>query len=62
MSSTTWADIMVFPKPDDTFCYIFQNIQGLPVNPQGPKLQQIGAAFTETDADIFGQAELNLNF
>ena len=53
---------MILPKPDFIFRYIFQNIQGLPVNPRAHKHQQIGDAFTETEADIFGMAEINLNF
>jgi hypothetical protein len=60
-SSQTWADILASPKPDAVFRYIFQNINGLPVNPRAYKHQQIGAAFTETEADMFGFAELNLN-
>jgi hypothetical protein len=60
-SSTSWADPMNIPKPDQTFRYIFQNIQGLPVNPNGHKHQQIGTALKETEADVFGLAELNLN-
>ena len=61
-SSSTWADPLQLPKPDLTFRYIFQNIQGLPVNPGGNKHQQIGVAIRETEADSFGMAELNLNF
>jgi hypothetical protein len=53
---------MILPKPDQTFCYIFQNIQGLPINPKGHKHQQIGTAIKETQADVSGIAELNLNF
>ena len=41
---------------------MFQNIQGLPVDPRGHKHQQIGSAFKETEADAFGMAKLNLNF
>ncbi len=52
---------MVLPKPSRLFRYIFQNIQGLPVKPRARKYQQIGDAFDETEADIFGLAELNLN-
>jgi hypothetical protein len=53
---------MIIPKPPQTFRYIFQNIQGLPINPQSHKHQQIGTALKETEADMFGMAELNLNF
>jgi hypothetical protein len=60
-SSKTWADKMVLPKPSRLFRYIFRNIQGLPVNPQAHKYQQTGDAFADTEADIFGMAELNLN-
>jgi hypothetical protein len=61
-SSRTWADILSLPKPKETFRYIFQNIQGLPVNPCGHKHSQISTAIHETEADVFGMAELNLNF
>jgi hypothetical protein len=61
-SLSTWADTLQLPKPALTFRYIFQNIQGLPVDPRGHKHQQIGTAFSETEADVFGIAELNLNF
>jgi hypothetical protein len=61
-SSHTWADILSLPKPKETFCYIFQNIQGLPVDPRGHKHAQISTAIHKTEADIFGMAELNLNF
>jgi len=61
-SSSMWADTMKLPKPELTFRYMFQNIQGLPVDPRGHKHQQIGLAFKETDADAFGMAKLNLNF
>jgi hypothetical protein len=60
-SSKTWADKMVLPTPSRLFRYVFQNIQGLPVNPRARKYQHIGDAFAETEADIFGMAELNLN-
>jgi hypothetical protein len=61
-SSSTWADRLQLPKPDLIWRYMFQNIQGLPVNPRGYKHQQIGTAFNATEADAFGMAELNLNF
>jgi hypothetical protein len=61
-SSHTWANILSLPKPKETFCYIFQNIQGLPVDPRGHKHAQISTAIHKTEADIFGMAELNLNF
>jgi hypothetical protein len=61
-SSTTWADHLLLPKPDTTFRYIFENIQGLPINPHSHKHHQIGVALTGTEADTFGMAELNLNF
>ena len=60
-SSTIWADKLILPKPDETFRYIFQNIQGLPVKSRAYKHQQIGSAFATTEADTFGLAELNLN-
>ena len=53
---------MTLPKPELVFRYLFQNIQGLPVNPRAHKHQQIGDTFNETDADTFGMAEINLNF
>ncbi len=53
---------MTLPKPELVFRYIFQNIQGLPVNPRAHKHQQIADAFQTTDADTFGMAEINLNF
>jgi hypothetical protein len=61
-SSSTWADTLTVPKPDNIFRFIFHNIQGLPVHPRAHKHQQIGDAFTETEADVFGLVELNLNF
>jgi hypothetical protein len=61
-SSQTWADILSLPKPEEIFRYIFQNIQGLPVNPRGHKHIQISTAIHDTEADVFGLAELNLNF
>ena len=61
-SSKTWADILVLPKPERVFRHIFQNIQGLPVNPRAHKHQQVGHAFKATEADTFGMAEINLNF
>ena len=61
-SSTTWADTMILPKPEEIFRYIFQNIPGLSVNPRSHKHQQIGTAMTETEADVYGTVELNLNF
>ncbi len=60
-SSKTWADKMITPKPSRLFHYIFQNIQGLPVKPRAHKHQQIGDASTETEANIFRMAEINLN-
>ena len=60
-SSKIWADKMVNPKSARIYRYMFQNIQGLPVKPRAHKHQQIGDAFTETDANIFGMAEINLN-
>jgi hypothetical protein len=54
---------MILPKPpEEIFGYIFQNIQGLPVNPRSHKHQQIGTAMAETKANVYGMAELNLNF
>jgi hypothetical protein len=61
-SLSTWADRLQLPKPDLIFRYMFQNIQGLLVNPRGYKHQQTGAAFKATKADTFGMVELNLNF
>jgi hypothetical protein len=61
-SSTTWGDTLTLPKPPNTFRFIFQNIQGLLINPQSHKHQQIATAIKETKADVFGMAELNLNF
>jgi hypothetical protein len=61
-SSSTWADTLQLPKPALTFWYLFQNIQGLSVNPRGHKHQQIETAFKETEADAFRMAELNVNF
>jgi hypothetical protein len=61
-TSNTWGESMIIPKPPQTFRYIFQNIQGLPINPQSHKHQQIGTALKETEADMFGMAKLNLNF
>ncbi len=61
-SSTSWGDPILLPKPDQTFRFIFQNIQGLPVNPNSHKHKQIGTALKETEANVFGIAELNLNF
>jgi hypothetical protein len=61
-TSNTWADYLVIPKPNNTFRYIFQNIQGLPVNPHSHKHQQIITALHDTFADIFSMAKLNLNF
>jgi hypothetical protein len=61
-SSKTWADIIIIPKPEAVFRYTFQNIQGLPVNPNGHKHTQISTAIQETETDVFGMAELNLNF
>ena len=61
-SSSAWADQLTVPKPEQVFRYIFHNIQGLPVHPHGHKHQQIVDAFQETEADMFGMVELNLNF
>jgi hypothetical protein len=61
-SSHPWGDALDLPKPNRTFRFIFQNIQGLPVNPHSHKHQQIITALQETGADTFGMAELNLNF
>ncbi len=61
-SSHSWADYLVYPKPDNIFRYIFQNIQGLPINPRHHKHQQISTAINDTGTDVFGMAELNLNF
>ena len=61
-SSSAWADYLLVPKPEQVFRYIFHKIQGLPVHPRGHKHQQIADAFQETDADVFGMVELNLNF
>jgi hypothetical protein len=61
-TSKTWGDPLPLPKPENTFRFIFQNIQGLPINPHSHKHQQIGTALRETEADTFGIAELNLNF
>jgi hypothetical protein len=52
---------MALPKPANTFRFEFLNIQGLPINPHSHKHQQIGTAITETEADVLGMAELNLN-
>jgi hypothetical protein len=61
-SSHPWGDALDLPKPNRTFRFIFQNIQGLPVNPHSHKHQQIITALQESWADTFGMAELNLNF
>jgi hypothetical protein len=61
-SSHQWGDALDLPKPNRTFRFSFQNIQGLPVNPHSHKHQQIITALQETGADTFGMAELNLNF
>jgi hypothetical protein len=53
---------MIIPKPEKTFRMLFQNIQGLPIAPHSHKHQQICTAIKDTEADIFGMAELNLNF
>jgi hypothetical protein len=61
-SSKTWGDKLVLPKPANTYRFIFDNIQGLPIENQGHKHQQIITAIHETEADTIGMAELNLNF
>ena len=61
-TSKTWADILSLPKPEEIFRYIFQNIQGLPVNPRGHKHTLISTAIHDTGANVFGLAKLNLNF
>jgi hypothetical protein len=53
---------MIIPKPPHTFRFTFINIQGLPINPNSHKHQQIGTAIKETGSDTTGLAELNLNF
>jgi hypothetical protein len=50
------------PKPNRTFRFIFQNIQGLLVNPHSHKHQKIITALQETGANTFGMAGLNINF
>jgi hypothetical protein len=57
-----WGHSIQIQKPDDTFRFIFQNIQGLPINPQSHKHRPIGTALKDTEADVFRIAELNLNF
>jgi hypothetical protein len=61
-SSYSWGEELILPKPEQSFRYIFQNINGLPVNTYGYKHQQISTAMQETEADLFGMAELNINF
>jgi hypothetical protein len=61
-SSQTWGDSILLPKPDNTFRFIFQNIQGLPIDPYSHQHHQIGMALKEMEADVFGIAEINLNF
>ena len=61
-TSSNWGDVMILPKPEKSSRFTFQNIQGLPVNSQSHKHQQIRTAIQETDTDIFGMVELSLNF
>jgi hypothetical protein len=61
-SSHSWGDVLDLPKPNRTFRFIFQNIQGPPVKPHSHKHQQFITALQETGADTFGMAKLNLNF
>ena len=61
-SSHTWGEALILPKPPQTFRFTFINIQGLPINPNSHKHQQIKTAITETESDTIGMAELNLNF
>jgi hypothetical protein len=61
-SSKSWGNQLTLPKPDHTFRFVFENIQGLPVNPASHKHQQIGTVIKETKSDVLGLAELNLNF
>jgi hypothetical protein len=53
---------MVLPKPPNTCRFTFLNIQGLSVNPKSHKHQQIATAIDETEANMSGFVELNLNF
>jgi hypothetical protein len=57
-SSYFWGDEITIPKPKKTFRYTFQNIQGLPINPYADKHNQIITAMTETEADVYGLADL----
>jgi hypothetical protein len=61
-SSHPRGDALDLLKPNRTFRFIFQDMQGLPVNPHSHKHQQIITALQETRADTFGMAELNINF
>ena len=61
-TSHTWGDPITIPKPKHTLRFTFLNIHGLPIDPQSYKHQQIGTAIKETESDILGMAELNINF
>jgi hypothetical protein len=61
-SSHIWGEPIKIPKPEEVVRYIFANIQGLPVNPTGHKHHQISVALQDTEGDVMGMAELNLNF
>jgi hypothetical protein len=53
-SSHPWGDVLDLPKPNRIFRFIFQNIQGLPVNPHSHKHQQITMAELHLNLRILG--------
>jgi hypothetical protein len=61
-SSQIWGDAIAIPKPETVLRYLFHNIQGLPVKPTDYKHQQIKTAIQETEGDVTGLAEINVNF
>jgi hypothetical protein len=60
-SNGPWGDTLA-SKPDNVFRYCFANIYGLPIAVKHEKHDRITNAMNKHEIDVFGLAEVNLNF
>ena len=58
----TWGDEMASQKSSKILRIIFQNINGFGYTKDSAKVKNIKAFLTETEADIFGMSEMNVNW
>ena len=61
-TNRTWGDEMASQKCNKNIRIIFQNINGFGYTRESLKSKIIKAFLTETEADIFGMSEVNVNW